>query len=342
MKVLIIENETDHLLSIKRTLKQEFGDHMDLSPTYLGDGQHNYSYNDYLIGKLIERDFDGVVGHYSQVDLFIVDVFLLNKADKTGLDFCKHLLQKVPGDYKIIVISNNYIPNEISGKENKVFFFSKYEGGIHFPLDLVKVIRNIFQMDAPAVATVAAVTIGPTTAPVTRGIAYQAHELWKYCKSSLNRLIDKLIYISFYVLLVASVLYAVSSILFSIYKAVFHAETPDTMVNDGDTSILKTAEHIFLYLLPVFIVFGFFHYYKNHSRISLLDGVPDSNDDVNSTKTMNLTKILFVSSIISYVLIKVIEEVFVKKTVDITRLVAFGLFLVMLMGYFLFLDKRRH
>lgn len=106
--------------------------------------------------------------------------------------------------------------------------------------------------------------------------------------------------------------------------------------------ILETVEHVFLYLLPLFIMLGFFHYYKNNASYSLVDKSTGTIDEESSTKSVNLTKLLFISSIISYVIIKVVEEIFIKGIKDLTQIISFGILLLMLMIYYLFLDRKNH
>ncbi|MET0394751.1 MAG: hypothetical protein ABW019_16515, partial [Chitinophagaceae bacterium] len=111
--------------------------------------------------------------------------------------------------------------------------------------------------------------------------------------------------------------------------------------SEKETIILKKAEHIFLYLLPIFIVFGFFNYYKTNTRVYFIEGNLDSVRHEDSTKGMNMTKVLFIASLVSYVLIKTIEEIF-SNPVNWIKLVAAGTLLAMLMKYYLLLDKRNH
>jgi small-conductance mechanosensitive channel len=110
--------------------------------------------------------------------------------------------------------------------------------------------------------------------------------------------------------------------------------------NKTETLTLETAEHIFLYLLPLFILLGFFHYYTKNAQFSLIQGSTETVDYEASTISVNLTKILFISSIISYVIIKVIEEILIKGVTNPTKLISFGLLLLLLMSYYLFLDKK--
>lgn len=112
--------------------------------------------------------------------------------------------------------------------------------------------------------------------------------------------------------------------------------------NKTETLTLETAEYIFLYLLPLFIILGFFHYYTKNARYSLLQGSTETIDYEDSTRSVNLTKFLFISSIISYVIIKVIEEILIKGVTSPTKLISFGVLLLLLMSYYIYLDRKKH
>jgi hypothetical protein len=120
---------------------------------------------------------------------------------------------------------------------------------------------------------------------------------------------------------------------------------------------LLTAESIFLNMLPIFIVFGFFNYYETNVREYFLQGNLQKISDEISTKPMNVSKILFISSMISYLFIKIIELISELKPghsasslaqpaeaanhfavpVD---LISYGVVLLILMGYFAYLDRK--
>ena len=372
-KILIIENDDDSFLDIKKALEDKLGEYIEAFPRIISD-EDSFINNNYLIGKIVEPDWKSILDFYKDIDLFIIDVYLLDDIEKIGIEFAKYIQDTFHRKYKIIIMSRNQIPVNIINNSD-VTFFSKLDKGIYYPQDLVKVVRNLLneingtfnlenekQTSIPKIAensnedinlnnskseeskviTVADLnsskkTYIPKIEP-SKDWKHKLHEFWEYLRYETNRAIDKLIYISFYILLVTTTVFAVVNILVKIWEIAF-----DKTSKNKDSEILKTSEHIFLYLLPIFIVFGFFHYYKNNSRVSLLEGKIDGIDEENSTKTMNLTKILFISSIISYVLIKIIEELFFsEKVLDLTRLISFGVLLLMLMTYFLFLEKISH
>lgn len=112
----------------------------------------------------------------------------------------------------------------------------------------------------------------------------------------------------------------------------------DNSSYSDDMAILKISEYIFLSLLPILIVFGFFYFYKNYARNVLLDLPIDPEHRLNATKTLSLIKILFLSSIISYVMIKIIEIILIEKDFRLDKTIASGVLLLVLMSYFFLLN----
>lgn len=106
-----------------------------------------------------------------------------------------------------------------------------------------------------------------------------------------------------------------------------------------ETMILEHAEKIFLYLLPIFIVFGFYIYYNSNIKIYFYYGKILPEDQQASVKSMNLTKSIFVSSIISFTVIKVIDELFFNTKPDHFLLYASGVLLLILMAYFILFNQ---
>ena len=104
------------------------------------------------------------------------------------------------------------------------------------------------------------------------------------------------------------------------------------------SDILKIAEHIFLCLLPCFTLLGFFTYYKDKSSFTLRDIISETPNNNNATSEMKAAKTLFISSLISYILIKVLEEI-AENGCDTNRLIAYAILLVMLFLYYFFLDS---
>ncbi|HEV7642924.1 MAG TPA: hypothetical protein VGO50_03200 [Pyrinomonadaceae bacterium] len=153
-----------------------------------------------------------------------------------------------------------------------------------------------------------------------------------FFENTNRNLIDPLILTLFTILLLSTTLLAGYNILSEIFIA-FKEHT--------DSAVLQLVEHIFLNLLPIFVVSGFFNYYMRSARNLILNANQGYIDDEQSAKPMNFSKILFVSSIISYVVIKIIDTLSTTSTqaIDLTVLISYGALLLMLMLYFFFLHR---
>lgn len=162
----------------------------------------------------------------------------------------------------------------------------------------------------------------------------------------LRKIIDPLILFSFYFLILLTTVYGVYKSSYEVIKSFKGSEKKIELVDgvetiiesDVDTYILLICEHIFLYFLPVFILFGFIVYYKGDLRTRLLDGNYNLIDHDLSVKSIYVTKTLFISSILSYVIIKFIEEVFFEE-VDVSTLLASGSLILILIVYLIFSGK---
>lgn len=107
----------------------------------------------------------------------------------------------------------------------------------------------------------------------------------------------------------------------------------------NDLKMLKFSEHIFLYLIPFFIIFGFYSYYYFEFRRILLKLPLSPKDSLIAKNSILVTKTLFMSSILSYTIIKVIEKIFDGKPITLIEGSAYGVFLLLLMSYLVISNK---
>ena len=116
--------------------------------------------------------------------------------------------------------------------------------------------------------------------------------------------------------------------------------------NNKDLNILAFIEHIFIYLMPLLIFFGLYYYFVSNYKYRLLGSSDISKEEiVHSKNALNLTKTLFISSIMAYVIIKIIEKVILAKPQDFPKnemLIAYGVFLLLLMGYLILSHIGKH
>jgi hypothetical protein len=106
-----------------------------------------------------------------------------------------------------------------------------------------------------------------------------------------------------------------------------------------DVEKLKIVEHIFIYLLPLFIIFGFYNYYKYTTSV-MLTGDEDSVNLAKAMENLNASKMILISSILSFVLIKVIEVLFLKSSeIKSELIIPYGVLILLLMFFVIFLHK---
>lgn len=162
-------------------------------------------------------------------------------------------------------------------------------------------------------------------------------EAWFYINNFLKetgrdilskKVIDNILYYTINILLVISIFYAVYQLLGDIKDKFWIKPTEDEF-----PFVLKFSEHIFLYFLPIFILFGLLNYYKLDWR-RLIDGTNKPNP--NAQNSLNLSKKLFFSSVLSYTTLKIIEKLFFKyDEKELLQMISIGVFFVILIIFVL-------
>lgn len=339
INILVLEDNISDQRIIRDALLNGFGNLISIYPKIFNSVEQpadDLDYSTNVISLILRREFEKVIEFYKDIDLFIIDVSLSDKLDIKGIEFLDVIRAKYPPKkFEAIVISN--VNDSVKYIDENLFpFISKMDYGLEgqFSVVLIEKIKNAFGLNKFEGAAVSNREYFVNYLKEHR-IKYVFNAIWLSFKRNIQRTIDKLVLVLFYLLMGFTIVYGGYNIVKEIISSFWNK-------SNEDTGILSVAEHIFLYLLPIFIVFGFFNYYKTNTRISLLDGNPKSIDHDASTKTMNLTKMLFVSSIISYAIIKTSEELFIHKTANIVQLSSYGVLLILLMSYFVFLDKNKH
>ncbi len=113
---------------------------------------------------------------------------------------------------------------------------------------------------------------------------------------------------------------------------------PEETSKPSDPDYLKLAEHIFLTFLPFFILFSFLGYYNAYLKNLWLGANMSKTDQSHATRTLKFSKALFASSIIATVIIHTIEEI-TKEQRSVIALSAYGVLLLILIGYYVFLER---
>jgi hypothetical protein len=105
--------------------------------------------------------------------------------------------------------------------------------------------------------------------------------------------------------------------------------------------LLALAEIVFLSFLPFFIIFSFLGYYNSYLKYIWSGANIAQADQDKSTASLRFSKALFISSIVATVIIKIIEKIS-HTGFKLLELIPFGILLVLLMLYYLYLEKEKH
>ena len=138
-------------------------------------------------------------------------------------------------------------------------------------------------------------------------------------------------------------LFFILNIIFSSIYAIIHSYSLFFKTKDKDNELLLI-EELFLIILPVFIFVGFYIYY-----LLMYRNIIFQNKGISSglkqfaNKSLHLTKSLFLSSIISYTIIKILDAISKESTLTntiIIKLISYGLFFLILLFYYLKMLKK--
>lgn len=168
-------------------------------------------------------------------------------------------------------------------------------------------------------------------------MTYWIQEIWfsinEFFKESFReflskKIIDNIIYYLINSLLLITMIYAGYQLINDIIKHFF--ELPQ---KDDFPFILEFSEHLFLYFLPIFILFGLLNYYDLEWK-RLINKTDKPNPSAKNY--LNLSKKLFFSSLLSYISIKIIEKLFFDYSeIDHFQMFNIGIYYIALMIFVL-------
>lgn len=134
----------------------------------------------------------------------------------------------------------------------------------------------------------------------------------EYDTSKARATTNATILYSFYVSLIIS---SVLGVVLLVYNIILLISNPE--------NIIRISENVFIIFLPLLIIAGFFVFYKNVLSVSISNHKGELSDQVvdSSTTLMKLTKKLFISSLISYLFIRVTELIYPSDTKQYTDII---------------------
>lgn len=371
MKILILEDTPNHFRKIYESLEKEFGTAITIYPQTAVDKPENTitDYESFLENYVRESLFDEIINFYTEIDAFIIDINLVNiESDITGERFYNFLRSKNYREkkFKTIFISSHYSLDLSISEIEKKHVSMVWKRSPDYDTQICEKLKSYFPgvtsthkggktetkgptASAPDVSVIIPPPQVPTETAILRKVFWvfvgKEIKTWpRKLDNAMRWCIHILITLSFYALITAAVLFGTYQIGKSFWEyREIKAATETSGDHREEMRIFHPIENIFLFLLPIFVTIGFYIYYKINSSRYLLNEPSPVKEEEKSTKAMTLTKMMFISSIISFVLIKCIEQIFIdpQKTEFVT--VAGGsIFLVILMGFFIKMYGKNH
>lgn len=126
-------------------------------------------------------------------------------------------------------------------------------------------------------------------------------------------------------------------------KVLINSNTENEKEKEKELNLLSFVEHTLIYLMPIFFVLGLFQYYMmNYSPIFTKTSMISQQIN-NAKESIQLTKTLFLSSIMSYIIIKIIEEIFFSQYLkELDNYIIYGSFLVIIMLYLIITHSKEN
>ncbi len=296
--ILIVEDQQADFKKILKCCEAAFGvNQCNFIPS-------SKNFSDFL-GKLRISDFESLSIDYNSVKLFIIDKNLIDD-DKIGIDYYDYLKRNSLLENAYIIFCSSSPPEIFPDLGEKIWYFNKSDlyTTDAFNNKLTKLLKLRYDIEDTN---------------------------WVM---NLNRFNSKTLTIISYFLkscLILSLFYAVIKIITLIILLIYNSKNGiHTSTNEW-----HFLESIFLCLLPTFIVFGFYTYFEYNMKYFILGSRPSDFTKRNDfSKALTLTKHLFISSLISYISIKILENLNFDEFNYHKIIFELGLLIVLILFYF--------
>ncbi len=373
MNILILEDEYSIILNIIEKLKGSdviiYPNRQDERQS-VDDDYSNYK-NLTTIFKSdeeqIENEFAKILNKINNIDLFIVDIGLKGNDDILGVKFINFLSDKWSnynnGNYKIIVLTGfgkqSSQVKQIENTEGIEFIYKKNYGGVAYADKIAEFIDKEFKITSPQgynkegffsekrlasfsfysdkiISLFFIVFLAISLIYALAGIS--SDTLQSFYSFKFKNMDEKVILGHNQTvtnkILPDSTLYKKGKTnedlnIFDEKEALKNKRERQK----SKTQILEYVEHFFLYLLPFFVILGFFNYYRLTTGVKLDGGKTSQIDHDEALKSLNTTKTILLSTLLSFTIIKILDNVLIENQTDITSLISYGVLLVILMAY---------
>lgn len=335
-KVLIIEDQGEIFTRIKKAFEQHQSQ-FEVFPKVKNSTDSNYNNWGHLMDSIRKREFESIITseYYKDVDLFVVDLTLLNvkSTDRIGVEFLNYLYDTNyrKGEFKFIICTR-YIKEHIGNlklefNQDKQYVYKPTSGKSRFQDQVVE--KSLALLDLQSVKI----------ANAGKKLKFWETDSWDELPKGIeNNFLHRILLAIFYCLILATSIYALVGICWETVHKVHDIFTAEIKA----TEFLKYVEDMFLYTLPLFIVFSFVSYYKSTIAIKLTGGDTRDIDHDGAMKSLNNSKFILLSSLLSFTIIKIIDNLFEDSEISIDKLVSYGALLIILMVYILLQHRNNH
>jgi len=334
-KILIIEDDSSHFEDIKKAF-EKCNNSFEIYPQKNNDVDTDLNNMGFLMDSILKNDTDDnifnlIVTKFKDIDLFVIDAVLVNSVsdDRLGIDF-SNFLTKINyrlGFYKIIITSgHNYdkLGNLNFNFNSDTQFVSKSKWEHKFPNEIVKLAINLLNI---------------SDCNILENINSNSEKFydkvwWITLIDKVEKhLINRFILLIIYLIVIITGIYALYGTVSIFFNSNF---------KNNDTNLLAYVEHIYLYVLPLFIVFSFLSYYKSTIEVKLTGGNIRDIDNEGAMKSLNNSKIILLSSLLFFTIIKIIDKLFENEDINVTSLISYGIFIIILIAFILLHNRNNN
>lgn len=333
-RIFIIEDDPNDYLKIARCLEY-------YEVEYMPSKDNAFEFSKLLrdfASKGRSEDLEKIRNHILNFhpDYIFLDVALVkrNLADLTGIKIRDEIIEKeeLLANTRVVFLTNSDASRVRLRDDDE--FIPKKAGGV----DLFEHIKEVFDRFG--------IVLKDVILPEESSLSKFARNWEYYVQRPVEVVLDKVIRLTFYFLLGIFSIGATSLLVF------YSFQTRDPV---------RIAEYCFISFLPLLITFGLYVFYERSLKqfVNRVNSDEDKNNYEEASQLIGLTKKLFISSLISYLLIRFIVLVteredsisvgksnsmldYLYRVNPLYQLILIGSCIVVLIGYYFLLNREKH
>ena len=333
-KILILEDEAEKYSLIKKSL-EKYHTQFEVFPKLKNGTDYTFNNWGFLMDSIRKKDFQIILSfdHFKDIDLFIVDLTLKHGSsdDRIGVEFLNFLneINYRNGEFTFLICTR-WIPEHIGDLKIEFNLEHQYVNKLEYEKNkfVEVVIEKSFKL----------LNVDKTDdlRNPQGNEKFFENDNWNNLPKIIEKhILNRVVLLMFYVLIISTAVYALVGTCYetthNIKMIIQHRWEP--------TDFLKYVEDVYLFILPLFIVFSFISYYKSTIGIRLTGGDSRDIDHSGAMKSLNNSKFILLSSLLSFTIIKIIDDIFIEGKSGITQLISYGSLLVILITFILIQHK---